>query len=837
MGDFYEVFYEDAKIASKLCDLTLTSRDKNSSNPIPMAGVPYHSAEKYIAKLVAHGYKVAVAEQMSEAKAGQIVERQVTAIITPGTYIQESQKQYSYIAGIAYSGGDLQNYHVAWGDFSVGQYRTQSFGAIEELLKFLLVLSPSEIVIDIDFAEKQEVEKYMSNFSHCLISTYDQPAGVDELLQNILGVQSLSSFGKALEDGRKLVFSLLVNYLRSVQKSSIHTISSVAYDNSSDAVLLDNVTMKNLELFSSHYDGAKKYSLLGVTDYTKTALGARLFREMLTRPTKNISTISRRQEQIEHYIAHRDDAEKISQTLSHMLDIPKIVSLILYKKHAPTTLGKLRYALSLAEQIKEPLLTLGVEENVITRCVELFQYLKNLLKEEGLNDEIDYICDGFDAEIDELRKIAYHSDELLIAYQQEVAASSKVANVKVKYISNQWYFLEVTPKDISAFEAAAVKGDPKFDFIRRQTLKTGERYITPYLEELQHKILAAQFHLKTKEQALLLIAKEKVIEAVRALTALSDGIAWLDIFVMHALFATAKWWIKPQVQNQWVLEITWGRHPVIEEYLPIDQKFIANDLQIWSGESTLHIITGPNMGGKSTYLRQNALIILLAQCGLYVPAKKAVIPVVDWLFARVGSGDVIAKNQSTFMTEMIEMANILHNATSKSFIILDELGRGTSTYDGLALAQAIVQYIAEKIGAKTLFATHYHELISLEWQLPWVKNYSVSVYETDKEVVFMKKIVAGGASKSYWLDVAKIAGIPKLITDQAKKYLDHLEQTKTKEQWIKVEWLFGGVDFEAIETKTKYDKLKRILNDIDPNNVTPLQALQLLGKLRDEVGK
>lgn len=358
MGDFYEVFYEDARICSKLLDLTLTARDKTSSNPIPMAGVPYHSAEKYIAKLVAHGYKVAVAEQMSEAKAGQIVQREVTAIITPGTYIQESQKQYSYIAGIAYSGGDLQNYHLAWGDFSVGQYRTQSFGAIEELLKFLLVLSPSEIVIDIDFAEKQEVEKYMSNFSHCLISTYDQPAGVDELLQNILGVQSLSSFGKALEDGRKLAFSLLVNYLRSVQKSSIHTISSVAYDNSSDAVLLDNVTMKNLELFSSHYDGAKKYSLLGVIDHTKTALGARLFREMLTRPTKNVSTIARRQEQVEHYISHRDDAEKISQTLSHMLDIPKIVSLILYKKHAPTTLGKLRYALLLAEQIKEPLLAL-----------------------------------------------------------------------------------------------------------------------------------------------------------------------------------------------------------------------------------------------------------------------------------------------------------------------------------------------------------------------------------------------------------------------------------------------------------------------------------------------
>lgn len=356
MGDFYETFYEDAKICSKLLDLTLTSRDKNSAHPVPMAGLPYHSAEKYIAKLVSHGYKVAIGEQVSEPKPGQIVEREVTAVITPGTYIQESQKQFSYIAAVAYTGGDLQNYHLAWGDFSVGQYRTQSFSTIDELLKFLLHLSPAEIIVDIDFPEKGDLENHMHNFSHCLISTYDQPSDADLLLQSVFGIQSLTSFGKALEDGRKYAFSLLVNYLRGVQKGSIHTIISVSYDNSTDAVLLDNVTIKNLELFASHYDSAKKYSLLGVIDHTKTSLGARLLREVLIRPTKNLSVISERQQHIDYYIAHREQAQNIAHLLSHMLDIPKIMSLIIYKKHNPLTLGKLRYTLSLIFHSKSSIL-------------------------------------------------------------------------------------------------------------------------------------------------------------------------------------------------------------------------------------------------------------------------------------------------------------------------------------------------------------------------------------------------------------------------------------------------------------------------------------------------
>lgn len=384
----------------------------------------------------------------------------------------------------------------------------------------------------------------------------------------------------------------------------------------------------------------------------------------------------------------------------------------------------------------------------------------------------------------------------------------------------------------------------KFDFQRRQTLKGVQRYTTPYIDMIQEKILSAKDELRAKEYELLAKAQEKITSLHKILHAFAEAVASLDVYVSHALFVQDKQRIQPEFVTDGTIDIIGGRHPVIEAFLPMDQQFIPNDLvmnqippspPLSRGEQGyIHIITGPNMGGKSTFLRQNALIVLLAHCGLWVPAKRAQLSLVDGIFARVGSGDVIAKNQSTFMTEMIEVANILNNATANSFIIFDELGRGTSTYDGLALTQAILHYVAEIIKSKTLIATHYHELISLEKQLPCVHNYSVSVYETDKEVVFMKKIVKGGANKSYGIDVAKIAGIPEKIIEQAKYILDHLEDGAHGKQHI----AHGNMPLmlqPISEKDPKYEKVKNILSSYDLNNITPLQALQILAKIKDEM--
>ncbi len=888
MWDFYETFYEDAKTCAKLLDLTLTARDKHGANPVPMAWVPYHAADKYIAKLVAFGHKVAIAEQMSEPKAGQIVERQVTQVVTPATFIQESEKEYTYMAAITYTWWDSANYQCAWWDVTVGMYMTHSFATLDDLLHHIKRLQPREVVVDIDFPERITIrEQITQTLPSCLVSTYDKPADSQALLRAVLWVQTLTSFGKALEQGREHAMWLLCNYVQHVQPHALQTIVRVQYDAQQHAVMMDMVTIKNLELVVSQYDTNKKYSLLWVLDTTVTALGARLFKEILLHPTQDAQVLQHRHATIADYAQRSWDAKHIQETLRTMLDMPKIIATLLYKKTTPTIFGKLRYALSLIytndailHEVSHIGRTWWLHDDHIAAGKKLYETLHTMLKYEWLNDDIDYITDWYDAQIDELRQIAYHSDGMLLAYQQELVQATGVANIKVKYITNQWYVLEVTPKDEANFEAASRKWDEKFEFIRRQTLKTGQRYTTIYLDELQRKVLSAQFQLRSREQLLIDDAKALLLSVVAALQQIADAVAWLDVYTSHALFALHHKYTQP---HMWwnLLAIVDGRHPVIEEFLPHDQDFIPNNLVIGSSDENidaasisdwediatkkwwdtntsderLHIITWPNMWGKSTFLRQNALIVLMAHCGLFVPAQSAKIPLVDGLFARVGSWDVIAKNQSTFMTEMIEMANILHNATKNSFIILDELWRGTSTYDGMALAHAIVQYIVQHIGAKTLFATHYHELIALENTLPWTANYSVSVYETEKDVVFMKKIVRGWANKSYWLDVAKIAGIPHVIVDTAKKYLAFHEQEAmshkesglhaamshtwssqaTSMQPTSMPLFAMGIDRESINAKTELDRIKRLLDTLDPNNMTPMQALQMIGKLKGEV--
>jgi len=633
-----------------------------------------------------------------------------------------------------------------------------------------------------------------------------------------------------------------LHYLQYTQKSIAVRVVRVALHMHEQEVLLDQVTIKNLELFASSYENSEKYSLIGIIDNTQTAGGSRYLRALLVNPIHDVQALRTRQSHIQYFCDHTD-RQSIYHLLRQVHDIPKMVSTILYKPLNPLFFVKLRSTLAvfldqtqdgkLKAQVMAGLTHIGLEDAALDSVRNLYNYLDQLLKDvESIQHGQDFVREGYNEEVDQLKQIAFHSDTLLLDYQQELAGYVGATGLKIRFIKNQGYYIEVTNKDIEKLESKdADAGGEKFDFQRRQTLKGVQRYSTTYLDAVQEKILSAKDELTKKEYEHLGKAQEKVASLHKALHHFAEKVAALDVYVSHALFVEQKQWIKAEFVPNGTMDIIGGRHPVIEAFLPMDQQFIPNDMHFGPDDS-IHVITGPNMGGKSTFLRQNALIVLLAHCGLRVPAKRAQIALVDGIFARVGSGDVIAKNQSTFMTEMIEVANILHNASSKSFVIFDELGRGTSTYDGLALTQAILSYVAQTIQCKTLIATHYHELIAMEKQLPGVHNYSVSVYETDKEVVFMKKIVKGGASKSYGIDVAKIAGIPDSVIAQAKYILDHLEDGKSVK---KSDGLIPLIQQPIVEKDPKYEKVKNILHSYDLNNITPLQALQILAKLQDEM--
>lgn len=861
LWDFYEVFFEDAKICHKLLDLVLTSKNKNSENPIPMAWVPYHSAEKYINKLVLNWYKVAIAEQMSDPVPWRIVEREIVSIITPWTYIQDSKKFNYILSAYFVSSKTWLSWHISRWDFSIWQYWTKSFSSIEDMQKFVLGINElSEIIFDVDFPNKEETSKLLKNYMKIFISVHDLPVDPKKYIENELNIQTISSFGLALEDGRLDSFSLLLNYIKSTQKSSLSNFSRVSFHSQDKLVLFDDTTIKNLEIFSSNYDWNEKYCLYSILNNTQTAGWSRLLAYILSHPINDFHDLNNRFSNINYYVKDIERTKKLNLILSSIWDIPKIISKILYKKLLPSSFIKLRNILSYFfddmeknEMLKE-IIRLWYGENEANQNKVFYDYLCDLFKDDSsFQDDMNYIREWFDVDIDRLRQIAFHSDDLLLQYQKLLSDKSWVSNVKVKFIINQWYFIEITNKDVENFENIISGDDENFDLSRRNTLKWWQRYSSTYLENIQGQIFQAKDDLTKKEYELLNIAKQKLIEISRLLNEFSDKISWLDIYSSHAILSKEKNYNQAEIIREKSIEIINWRHPVIEEFLPLNDHFISNNLTISSENDQeniernwiLHIITWPNMWGKSTYLRQNALIVLMTHCWFFVPVDSAKIGLVDWIFARIGSWDVITKNQSTFMTEMIEVSNILNNATDRSFVIFDELGRWTATYDGLALTKAILEYIVNKVKCKTLIATHYHELIALENDYQQIKNRSVSVYETDKEVVFMKKIIKWWASKSYWIDVAKLAGIPKIILENARENLVKLESWKTNklnnwgiEKWrngeIKNDNLFQ-IDTKKIESDGKYDKVKSLLDSYEINNLTPLQALQILAKLKEEI--
>ena len=854
IGDFYETFFEDAHICARVLDLIITSKNKNSEDPIPMAGIPHHSVDKYLPRLTAAGYKVAIAEQTTDPVPWKIVERVVTKIITPGTSVQDStQKQdTAYLVAITTTNEKTgYSYHIAWWDFILWEYTTKSFDDIWKLQKFVLQLQPAEIILDTDIQMKDDLSIPFHQYLHSLISVHWVPIDPEHSVVTACNVQNITSYWKALEGGRLNAMALLIDYLKYTQKKKLTTIAKIGYHSSEWLVLMDDVTIKNLEIFASSYESNTKYSLFWILDNAKTAWGSRLLRQILATPIHVKSELDWRLSKIEEYV-ESNETIWIHQFLGNFSDIPKLLTLISYRRLTWVPFVRLRAVLSnslfwLDGTILTELKKLRLPENYLSELHEILHLLTNALKEdEKILWDQDYVADGYNQEIDELRKFAYHSDEVLMDYQQELVRLTWINNIKLKFVTNQWYFLELTSKDIDDFEKfvaeASNREDPewKYAIVRRQTLKWNQRYSSTYLDGLQWHIIDAKEQLAAKEFAVLWSLQEEILSHTDALYTLAEKIAWLDLFSSQALYAKEHQFVKPQISESPIIEIQWGRHPVIEAFLPKDEPFIPNGLTIWKDVKDnfglIHVITGPNMWGKSTYLRQSAIIVLLAHCWLFVPAQSAKIGLIDWIFARVWSWDIIAKNQSTFMTEMIEVANILNNATEKSFIIFDELGRWTSTYDWLALTKAILHYLLKEIKAKTLIATHYHELIALEKETDNIKNFSVWVYETETEVVFMKKISAWWASKSYWVDVAKLAGIPKPILEEARFFLKDLEQKKVTNIPVQSapQWLFNAPQ-QSFAHEAEYEKLKTMLKGMDLNNITPLQALQVLVKIKDEL--
>ena len=842
LGDFYEVFWEDAKLCSKLLDLILTAKNKTSDNPIPMAWMPHHSIDKYIAKLIKAGYKVAIADQITEPKPGQIVQRAITSIITPGTYIDEKQVTDNNILSISsQSFWDGHLYHLARWDFIQGQYLTTTCENLNSLHQVITLIQPKEIILHKSSPFIKELYESLHTQYNTLISYRDMLDQAESFITSMLHIQSITSFWQALSDQRSIPFSLLLHYLTTTQQREISTVYRISYYRPHDYVLLDEVTIKNLEIFNSSYNNDSQYSLFWVLDTCQTNSGSKLLKSILAHPLKNINHITNRQNHIAHWMDEYDEAVAISKLLWWLYDLPRLLANIVYKTPIYQPFMKLRLVL-------HTLLYWGnwiwctkelswIDKDLkIQHIINIYNTLENAIKpDEELGNNIDeYIRPNYNTIVDELRKLVHNADQILLQYHQQLINHLNINDVKIVFVTNQWYMIEVTPKNISSIESNKIEWDEYFDFERRQTLKTGQRYSTPYLDKLQIELLWAKDKLAKQELLILKEIQSFITSEYHHLAQLAEAISYLDVYTSMGIYSKQHQYCQPIITTNTVCEITQWRHPVIEAQLGVLDSFIPNDLIT---DNTIQIITWPNMGGKSTFLRQNALIILMAHCGLFVPAREAQIWLVDWIFARVWSWDIIAKNQSTFMTEMIEVANIINNATKNSFVIFDELGRGTSTYDWLSLTKAIIEHFANHIKCKVLVATHYHELISLADKYNNIDNFHLWVYENEHNIVFLKKILPWGMEKSYWLEVARLAGIAKPILDKAKEYLKAHEQ-EGQQTIVNNIWK-NNIPLFSVQTSTNTDetkqlqKIKTILENTDINNITPIQAMQLLIKIID----
>lgn len=840
LGDFYEMFGPDATVASQILNIALTSREAGKGKRIPMCGVPHHSAENYISKLIEKGYKVAICEQVEDPKEAKgIVKREVIRVITPGTLLDGNllKDTNNYLIAVVTDG---QRYGLASVDISTGEYYATEIEDASTLINEVLRYNPAECIIAEGKDQVDILENLLNNINELYVNKHwDFAFRLDnsqDLLLEHFQIHSLHSLGCHDFPLATQAAGAILDYLISTQKTKPANLHKLKIYNVQDTMHLDFSTRRNLELTKSLHTNDKKASLLGCIDYTSTALGGRMLKQWLQQPLKNKVQIQERLDAVEEIIDY-DLRRSIQQLLKEIYDLERIAARIAFQNANAKDLIALKNSLALLPDIKKILIERKTDylQNLATN-LDTLEDVYNILDNSLLLDppfslrEGNLIKDNYNQEVDELRLITREGKQWIADLEQEEKEKTGIKSLKVGFNKVFGYYIEVTKSNLQLVPN---------DYIRKQTLANAERYITPELKEMEAKVVGSDERLKDLEYQLFLQIREEIKDHLERILNSAKILGQLDCITSLAEAAVDRNFIKPEIANDGNMKIIQGRHPVVEENLN-GQWFIPNDVYLNSSDQRFLIITGPNMAGKSTYCRSVALISILMQIGSFVPAEKAILPILDRIFARIGASDDLSTGQSTFMVEMNEVANILNNATADSLIILDEVGRGTSTFDGLSIAWSLTEYIHSEIKAKTLFATHYHELTQLEEDLEGVKNYSVSVKENNDNIVFLHKIVPGGADRSYGIQVAKLAGLPSSLIIRAKDILAYLEKDAKKNQGetiptISEPEVLEEPTFSDIDTKTRENSILQELAQIDLLNVTPLQAIQLLYELQNKL--
>lgn len=853
LGDFYEMFFDDAKTVSKELELTLTGKECGLEERAPMCGVPYHAADTYLNRLVQKGYKVAVAEQMEDPKQAKgLVKREVIRVVTPGTITSTQaldETKNNYLMGIVYIG---ETFGIASADISTGDFLVTEVESERELIDEINKFSPSEIICNEAFYVSGVDTEEIKNRYHVVISSLDNHFFSDESCRKILRehfkVGTLDGLGLSDYDNGIIAAGAVMEYMYETQKSTLSHITTITPYSTGQYMMIDTSTRRNLELVETLREKQKRGSLLWVLDRTKTAMGARLLRTCIEQPLIHKSEIIKRQNAVEELNMNFISREELCEYLNPIYDLERLIGRISYKTANPRDLLAFKSSLEMLPHIKN-LLEEFTSDLLKELWVELdpLEDVKALIDRAIVDDpplllrEGGIIKEGFHEEADKLRNAKTEGKSWLADLETKEKEKTGIKGLKVKFNKVFGYYFEVT----NSFKDLV----PDY-FIRKQTLTNAERYTTNELKELEDVILGAEDKLFALEYDLFCKVRDKVAEEVLRIQKTARAIASIDVLTSLSSVATRNNYVKPKINEKGTIDIKNGRHPVVEKMMR-DDLFVANDTYLDNGKNRLSIITGPNMAGKSTYMRQTALIVLMAQIGSFVPADEANIGICDRIFTRVGASDDLASGQSTFMVEMTEVANILRNATKNSLIVLDEIGRGTSTFDGLSIAWAVVEHISNPkiLGAKTLFATHYHELTELEGTMSGVNNYCIAVKEQGEDIVFLRKIIRGGADKSYGVQVAKLAGVPDTVINRAKELLAELSDADITARAKEIAEVNSNiaqrkavpkpdeVDLQQMSlfATVKDDDIIKELGDLELGNMTPIDALNTLYRLQTKL--
>lgn len=853
LGDFYEMFFDDALTASRELEITLTGKNCGMEERAPMCGIPYHAVEGYLNKLVSKGYKVAICEQVEDPKTAKgIVKREVIRIVTPGTNLDLQaldETRNNYLMCIVYI---ADRYGISTVDVTTGEYFVTELSDSAKLLDEIYRFMPSEIICNESYymsgMDLEDLKERLGITIYSLDSWYFDDTVCRQKLLEHFKVSSFTGLGLGDYDCGIISAGALLQYLYETQKNSLSQLTHITPYTTGKYMVLDSSTRRNLELCETLREKQKRGSLLWVLDKTKTAMGARTLRKYVEQPLIEREAIVARLDAVEELKEQAICREEIREYLSPVYDLERLVTKITYGTANPRDLTAFGSSLEMLppihyilEDLQSPLLQEIREE--LDTLEDLAELVKKSIAEEPpiAMKEGGIIRDGYSEEVDKLRRAKSEGKDWLAKLEAQERDKTGIKNLRIKFNKVFGYYLEVT----NSFKNLV----PDY-YTRKQTLANAERYIIPELKELEDTILGAEDKLYALEYELYCEVRGRIASEIERIQRTAKAVAKLDVFASLALVAERGGYVRPKMNENGVIDIREGRHPVVERMIPNDM-FISNDTYLDDKKQRISIITGPNMAGKSTYMRQTALIVLMAQIGSFVPAASANIGLVDRIFTRVGASDDLASGQSTFMVEMTEVANILRNATAKSLLILDEIGRGTSTFDGLSIAWAVVEYISDTklLGAKTLFATHYHELTELEGKINNVNNYCIAVKEKGDDIVFLRKIVKGGADKSYGIQVAKLAGVPDIVISRAKEIVEELvdeditvkvseiaareKEPKKKRKSVR----YDEVDMAQMSLfdTVKDDDVIEELKNIDVGNLTPIDALNTIYRLQNKL--